>query len=128
MTSDVLGYRVHRYVCSQLGWVLQDWRHERIIDSKQSSLLLAKLSDSSNISALECGIGWALNPDKPGILPDFLFDFAEVAHVHVFELDARVVRVDELQVPLHACVDVVNAEQVVALLQHGQHGHHGCET
>ena len=125
MATDVLSAGVGDDIGTELEGVSVDGGAESVVHTEEDTSSLKGLGDLLDVKALEGGVGGGFEPAKLGVLADLLLKSCDVSKVAESDLNIGV-RVENLvQVALGAAVDVIDAEDVVAVFEHVSDSHVG---
>ena len=103
-------------VSAEQEWVLVDGRHESVVNNEKCTMSLASFRNGLNIKYFESGVGWRLEPDHPCVGTEHLLELVDVTEVLESNIDVGVRSEDAAQVSLSATIDIIYAEDVIALL------------
>lgn len=118
VAADVLGDAVQHEIGAELKRTLQVRSHEGVVHDQKSVVLLRDLSDGADVGDLERGVRGRLDPDETGLGGEGLLVHSHVGHVDEGEVQAVLGLSDAAEESLGAAVDVIDAHDVVAGLQH----------
>jgi hypothetical protein len=104
---------VDDHVGAEVQRVLEVGSEEGVVDNEECLLLLANLSDASDVADSESRVGGSLSPDDLGVRLDGLSDKVKVSEVDEIDLDSLSLRKYLSKISLGTAVDIVNAEDVV---------------
>ena len=70
VSVDVLGDRVNNNISAQGKGVLEEGRHEGVVDNQLGVVLVGNLGNGLDIDQTEGGVGGGLDPDELGVGAD----------------------------------------------------------
>lgn len=113
MSVDVLGDRVDDNVGTELERVLEEGRHEGVVDNELGVVLVGNLGNGLDVDETEGRVGGGLDPDELGVGADGLGNVGSILEVDKGDLDVEGVG-DLGEVAVGASVDVVDGDDVGA--------------
>jgi len=125
MTTNILGQGVHDNIGTEFDWILQHWRHEGVVNREDTTFGFANFGYFCNVCAFQGWIRWRLDPHDFCVFLDGVLNFLKIRHVNHVPLNLRLWRETLSQVSLSTSVNIIDAKQVVTLLQHAEHAD-GC--
>ena len=101
---------------------------EGVVDDEEDSSFVADLSDFFNVEDFQSWVGWGFEPDDLGVFVDGGSHVGHGVHVDHIESDVGGWQEALSQVSLGSTVDIVNAQDMVAVLQETEDGLSGRHT
>ena len=108
---------MHHNVRAQRQRALQRRRQKRIVHADLDAVRMGNLADRRNIRQNHQRIAGRLDVHQLGVGPYRRFHRAQIAGVHILDLDA-VAGDDAVEEPHRAGIHILGADQVIARVQH----------
>lgn len=107
VSVDVLGDRVDNNVGTELERVLEEGRHEGVVDNELGVVLVGNLGNGLDVNETEGGVGGGLDPDELGVGADGLGNVGGILEIDKGDLDVEGAG-DLGEVAVGASIDVVD--------------------
>jgi hypothetical protein len=117
VTTNVLGDRVNHEVSSEIKRVLAIRRHESVVYDQKNVSFVSDLSQSSDVSEFECGVGRSFHPKEFGVFLEGSVELFFVVHINKGGGDVGMRFQNSSEVSLSTSIHIVNGDDVVSVVE-----------